>query len=81
MKTPRLKLSLVSVLAVVVFAELLRHFFAGSNVIASLLSARTAGFHANVAIAITFVASRLVTLWLVPALVLTWSVAWLLRRR
>lgn len=68
-------------LAVVVFAELLRHFFAGSNVIASLLSARTAGFHANVAIAITFVVSRLMTLWLLPAVMVTWAVVWLLRRR
>ena len=68
-------------LAVVVFAELLRQFFAGSNVISSLLSARTAGFHANVAIAITFVVSRLMTLWLLPAVMVTWSMAWLLRRR
>lgn len=81
MKPLRSKIALWFLLAVVVVEEVLRHLTAGSSIIASLLSARTAGLHWDVMVAVTFVGCRLLAVWLLPALLVTWSLARLWKRR
>lgn len=80
MKLPRLGFIPWIAALVMLAEECLRHFLSGSDFVAALLSARTAGLSWELIVAVAFVALRLFALWLLPPLLLTWVVSRLWRR-
>lgn len=75
MKIPRCGFTPGFAVLVVLAEEVLRHILAGSDFVAALLSAQTAGLSWELLVAAVFVAIRMFALWLLPPLLLTWLVS------
>lgn len=64
----------------VAIEETLRHFSAGSSVVSSILSSTTSTVGWEFAVALLFVVSRLLVIWLLPPLMLVWLLSRIGRR-